>query len=51
MTRAFAAHVVPLLADGRVRPLLDALFPVEEIAAAHRRLESNETVGKVVVTF
>ncbi|HEX6965087.1 MAG TPA: NAD(P)H-quinone oxidoreductase [Gemmatimonadaceae bacterium] len=49
-TRAFAEQVVPLLARGLVHPVVDRVFPLAEIRAAHERLESNETVGKVVVT-
>jgi putative PIG3 family NAD(P)H quinone oxidoreductase len=49
VTRAFAAHVVPMLADGRVRPVVDSVFPMAEIRAAHERLESNTTFGKVVL--
>jgi putative PIG3 family NAD(P)H quinone oxidoreductase len=49
-TRAFAAQVVPLLASGVVRPVIDKTFPLDEIAAAHRHLESNATFGKVVIT-
>jgi NADPH:quinone reductase len=48
-TRAFAAQVVPLLARGVVRPVIDRVFPLDEIAAAHRHLESNATFGKVVL--
>jgi len=48
-TRAFASEVVPLLARGVVRPVIDARFELPEIAAAHRHLESNATFGKVVV--
>lgn len=47
--RAFAQHVVPLIADGRLRPVVDAVFPLDEIVQAHERLESNGTFGKVVV--
>jgi NADPH:quinone reductase-like Zn-dependent oxidoreductase len=49
-TRAFASEVVPLLADGNIDPVIDSIFPLEEIQAAHIRLESNETFGKVVLT-
>jgi len=49
VTRAFAAEVAPLLASGVLRPTIDSKFPLAEIARAHARLESNETVGKVVV--
>jgi len=50
-TRAFAGEVVPLLAQGTVQPVIDSVFPLEKIQDAHRRLESNETFGKVVLTI
>lgn len=50
-TQAFAREVVPLLANGTVRPVIDSIFKMNEIAKAHERLESNQTVGKVVVEF
>jgi NADPH:quinone reductase-like Zn-dependent oxidoreductase len=49
-TNAFAEAVVPLLANGRVQPVIDSVFRLEQIQDAHRRLESNETFGKVVLT-
>lgn len=48
-TRAFAAEVVPLFANGVLRPNLDSQFKMAEVAKAHARLESNETFGKVVL--
>ena len=48
-TQAFAAEVVPLLARGALRPVIDSRFPLDAIADAHRRLESNESAGKVVI--
>ena len=50
-TRKFADEVVPLLVSGQVRPNVDRVFPVEEVQAAHRYLESNESFGKVVLEF
>jgi NADPH:quinone reductase-like Zn-dependent oxidoreductase len=50
-TAAFARQVVPLLANGRIEPVIDSVFPLEHIQDAHRRLESNETFGKVVLTI
>lgn len=50
-TNAFAEEVVPLLARGTVQPVIDSVFPLEKISDAHRRLESNETFGKVVLTI
>jgi NADPH:quinone reductase len=49
-TRLFAAEIVPLFASGILRPNIDSVFPLAEIAKAHQRLESNESFGKVVVT-
>jgi NADPH2:quinone reductase len=49
VTRAFATQVVPLLAQGKVRPVVDRVFPLSQIADAHRYLESNATFGKVVI--
>jgi len=48
-TRLFAQHVVPLLATGAVRPVIDSVFPMEQVRAAHQRIESNESFGKVVL--
>jgi NADPH:quinone reductase-like Zn-dependent oxidoreductase len=43
------AALLGWLAEGRVRPLPVTTFPFEEVAAAHRALESGETVGKLVL--
>ena len=48
-TRLFAAHVVPLLARGAVRPVVDSVFALDDVRAAHARLETNETFGKIVL--
>ena len=47
--RAFAAEVVPLLAAGRLEPVVDSVFPLAGVAAAHERLAGNGTFGKVVL--
>ena len=38
------------LKDGRFKPVIDRTFPLSQIVEAHRYLESNQQVGKVVVT-
>jgi NADPH:quinone reductase-like Zn-dependent oxidoreductase len=38
------------LADGSLKPVIAKTFPLEQIVEAHRYLESNQQVGKVVVT-
>ncbi|HVF48802.1 MAG TPA: NAD(P)H-quinone oxidoreductase [Pyrinomonadaceae bacterium] len=47
--QSFAAHVLPLFARGALRPVVDSIYPLDEIRAAHERLESNRTFGKVVL--
>ena len=39
------------VADGAFRPVIAKSFPLDEIVAAHRYLESNEQFGKIVVTL
>lgn len=46
---AFATKVVPLVADGRVRPLVEATFSLERAEAAYALLASDTTLGKVVL--
>ena len=43
--------VWPLLSSGRVAPVMDSEFPLTEAAAAHRRMESSEHVGKIVLVM
>ena len=50
MVAAIEAKVMPLLRDGRVKPLMDSTFPLEKAADAHRRMESSEHIGKIVLT-
>lgn len=47
---AVREHVWPLLADGRVRPVVDRTLPMREAAGAHRVLDESSHVGKVVLT-
>lgn len=48
-TLAFEREVVPMLDQGRVRPAIDSVFDMADIARAHERLESNDTFGKVIL--
>ena len=49
MVAAIEAKVMPLLRDGRVKPLMDSSFPLEKAADAHRRMETSEHIGKIVL--
>lgn len=48
-SQRFTAEILPLFNDGSLHPVIDRRFPIDEIADAHRLVESNRTVGKVVI--
>jgi NADPH:quinone reductase len=48
--RTFEEQVVPLLARGKVLPVIDVVMPLDQAAAAHARMASNEGFGKIVLT-
>ncbi|MEA2988377.1 MAG: hypothetical protein QOG83_1088 [Alphaproteobacteria bacterium] len=50
IARAVEQHVLPLVAAGRVRPVMDRSFALREAAAAHARMESSAHIGKIVLT-
>ena len=49
MVAAIEARVMPLLREGRVKPLMDSTFPLEKAADAHRRMETSQHIGKIVL--
>jgi len=51
VTQQFKRHVLPMLSDGRVRPIVDSVLPLEEVSEAHRYMESNANFGKIVLSI
>jgi len=51
VAEAVRKHVWPLLAAGRVKPIIHATFPLAEASEAHRLMESSSHVGKIVLTI
>ncbi len=51
VTRRFAAHVLPLLATGKVKPVIEKVYPLEQIGQAHAEMGENRNFGKLVVTI
>lgn len=49
MVAAIEAKVMPLLRQGRVKPLMDSAFPLEKASDAHRRMETSAHIGKIVL--
>jgi NADPH2:quinone reductase len=48
---ALHERVWPLIASGRIRPVLHSVLPATEAAQAHALMESNQHVGKIVLTW
>jgi putative PIG3 family NAD(P)H quinone oxidoreductase len=46
---AVREQVWPLLAEGRIHPVIDSVFPLEDAPAAHRRMESSSHRGKILL--
>ena len=49
--QGFAREVLPLFADGRIRPIVDETFPMADAAGAHRRMEADQNFGKIVLAW
>jgi len=51
LAAALEAEVLPALADGRARVTLDSVYPLAAVADAHRYVEDNRNLGKVVLSL
>ena len=47
--RDFVSDLLPMFADGRLRPLVDRIYPFDELPEAKAYMESNAHLGKIVV--
>ena len=50
IVQAVIGEVWPMIAEGRVRPIIGARMPIQQAAQAHQRLTSGEVTGKIVLT-
>jgi putative PIG3 family NAD(P)H quinone oxidoreductase len=51
IARALEQHVLPLIAAGKVKPVIYKTFPLKDAAAAHALMETSAHIGKIVLTM
>jgi NADPH2:quinone reductase len=49
MVSAIEAKMMPFLREGRIKPVMDSAFPLEKASDAHRRMETSQHIGKIVL--
>ena len=49
VTNQIKRHVLPLIASGAIKPVVDTVYPLAEAAEAHRLMESNANFGKIIL--
>ncbi len=49
LCQRFIAEIIPLFEAGALRPIVDSRYRLDDIADAHRRMESNANIGKILV--
>jgi putative PIG3 family NAD(P)H quinone oxidoreductase len=51
LARALEETVWPIIARGRFKPVVDHIFPLDEVVEAHRRIDSGEHFGKIILSM
>ncbi len=51
ITATFKQHWLPLFVTGKLKPVIDSVFPFTDVRAAHEHMENNRNVGKIVLVF
>ena len=49
LTQDFAEFSLPRFSDGRLKPVIDRVFPWEHVVEAHRYMEANKNIGKIIL--
>lgn len=51
LAQAFTRHALPLFAAGKLKPIVDSVMPMSDVRDAHKRMESNDSFGKIVLRW
>jgi NADPH:quinone reductase-like Zn-dependent oxidoreductase len=51
LAQTFARAALPLFARGALAPVIDSVLPMSDVQEAHRRMEKNDSFGKIVLAW
>jgi len=51
LTEEFALWTMPLFTLGKIKPVVDRVFPIEEVQKAHAYMEANKNIGKIILSI
>ena len=51
LNQQFIKNLLPLISSGKIRPIVDKIFPLEKVSDAHIYMESNKNFGKIVLSI
>jgi len=50
ITRRFQERWLPVLVRGEIKPIVDSVYPLDQVRAAHELMEANKNFGKIILT-
>lgn len=51
LTKEFAHEALPLFKEGKLKPVVHSVIPFNELPEAHRQMENNENIGKIILSL
>eukprot|EP01088_Endostelium_zonatum_P016749 TRINITY_DN4647_c0_g1_i1.p1 TRINITY_DN4647_c0_g1~~TRINITY_DN4647_c0_g1_i1.p1 ORF type:complete len:130 (+),score=26.42 TRINITY_DN4647_c0_g1_i1:2-391(+) len=51
LTEEIQQRLIPLFESGKIKPIIDKTFKIDDVTKAHQCLEENKTIGKVILTI
>lgn len=51
ITQKFITTWMPVMEEGAIKPIIDSIYPLEQVRIAHHRMENNENFGKIILTI
>ena len=49
MVQEIMEHIYPYLESGRIKPIIDSIYPLEQVEQAHGHMEGGQHMGKIII--